>query len=112
MAANCEFSVTATDLNPFGIFVSLSPCEFHTCRLSGRFANNGQKLSVTFSVPLPYSRFSPFSTLPPRKCPSNCKPKHTPSSGTPRLNTALSGSGAVLEYTLDGPPDRMIPLGF
>src|SRR5947209_16910178 len=111
MAANCEFSVTATDLNPLGSFVSLSPCEFHTCSFSGRFANNGQKLSVTRSVPLPYSRFSPFSTLPPRKWPSNCSPKHTPSTGRPRLKTALSGSGAFFEYTLEGPPDRIIPLG-
>ena len=30
IAAYSEFSVTATDLKPFGIFVSLSPCEFQT----------------------------------------------------------------------------------
>ena len=31
MAANSEFSVTATGLKPLGIFVSLSPWEFQTC---------------------------------------------------------------------------------
>jgi hypothetical protein len=30
-----EFSVTATDLNPTGRRVSLSPCEFQTCKAGG-----------------------------------------------------------------------------
>ena len=42
MAAYSEFSVTATDLKPRGSRVSLSPCEFQTCSVFGRFANSGQ----------------------------------------------------------------------
>ena len=34
-AAYGEFSVTATVLKPSGSFVSLSPWEFHTCKLLG-----------------------------------------------------------------------------
>src|SRR2546427_407132 len=33
-----EFPVTATDWKPAGRFVSLSPCEFQTCKVSGRLA--------------------------------------------------------------------------
>ena len=35
--------MTATDLKPAGSLVSLSPCEFQTCRVSGRLANSGQR---------------------------------------------------------------------
>ena len=31
-------------------------------------------VGLVYNAPLPYSRFSPFSTLPPRKWPSTCRP--------------------------------------
>src|SRR5208283_3404625 len=34
-----------------------------------------------------------------------------PSTGTPSAKMFLSGNGAFLAYTLDGPPDKMMPLG-
>src|SRR6478736_911956 len=111
ITANSEFSVVATVLKPAGIFVSLSPWEFQTCSDFGSFANNLQEPSFTVSVPLPYSRFRPFSTLPPLNCASSCTPKQMPSVGTPRSKMFLSGKGAFGAYTLDGPPDRMMPLG-
>ena len=64
------------------------------------------------SVPLPYSRFWPFSTLPPRNCANSCTPKQMPITGTPSSKMVLSGKGASGAYTLDGPPDRIIPRGF
>ena len=35
-----------------------------------------------------------------------------PSTGTPSTKMFLSGSGASVAYTLDGPPDKMMPRGF
>ena len=74
MAAYSELSVVATDVKPFGRRVSLSPWEFQTWRLLGSFLNNGHSFRVTVRVPLPYSRFVPFSTFPPKKCPINWTP--------------------------------------
>src|ERR1035437_3491321 len=34
-----------------------------------------------------------------------------PSTGTPSAKIFLSDNGAFFAYTLDGPPDKMIPLG-
>src|ERR1039457_4308088 len=34
-----------------------------------------------------------------------------PSTGTPSAKIFLSGNGAFLAYTLDGPPDKMMPRG-
>src|ERR1017187_10943031 len=34
-----------------------------------------------------------------------------PSTGTPSAKTFLSNNGAFFAYTLDGPPDKMMPLG-
>jgi hypothetical protein len=34
-----------------------------------------------------------------------------PSTGTPREKISLSGRGAPLSWTLEGPPERIIPFG-
>ena len=72
-----EFGIVrvATALKPRGNLVSLSPCEFQTCkRLRADWRTARRRRSVTGSVPLPYSRFWPLSTLPPRNCAINCTP--------------------------------------
>ena len=104
--------MVATALKPSGRRVSLSPCEFQTCNSRGKPSNNRQRALLTRSVPLPYSRFWPRSTLPLRNLAITCNPKQMPSTGTPRSKIDSSGSGAALAYTLDGPPERMMPLGF
>ena len=88
--------MVATDLNPSGSLVSLSPCEFQTCSSLGSPSKSRQLAFLTQSVPLPYSRFWPRSTLPFKKRAITCKPKQMPRTGTPSLKIALSGKGASL----------------
>ena len=74
MAANSELSDAAAAWKPLGSRVSLSPCEFQICSRSGNLANSAAARSLTHNVPLPYSRFWPDSTFPPRKWVSSCAP--------------------------------------
>ena len=44
-------------------------------------------------------------------CGKSWTPKQMPRMGRPSLKMSRSGSGASLAYTLDGPPERISPLG-
>ena len=104
MAANSEFSVTATGLKPSRNFRELVAVRIPDLQLLRQFGETARSdESFTVSVPLPYSRFWPFSTLPPRNCANSCTPKQMPSTGTPSVKIFLSGSGASLRINAGRP---------
>jgi len=93
-------------------FRELSPCEFQTCNISGRLRNNAHDASFTVSRPLPYSRSGLSRPCRRRNCANNCTAVADAGAQARRVRK-YSGpaTGNFLAYTLDGPPDKMMPTG-
>jgi len=74
-AANGEFSLVPSTTKPGGRRSTRSPWLIHTTRSAppGRSANSGSSRSSLNSA-RPYSRSSAFSTRPPSRWASNCRP--------------------------------------